>query len=380
MQPTLTSDRSSSAENAASVAAHPATQAEGGTRPGRQIFTGIELGRGVAAALVVLHHAGNIVAQPRFFGHEAFGSHLERFHVGVDFFFVLSGFIICWMHFDDLGRRNRLGNYAQKRFLRIYPPYWGILLPLIVLYQLFPAAGIPSQRDAANVVMSTLLLPYPLPPVLGVAWTLVHEIFFYAIFGAIIVAGRAALWLLPLWTIGIVAAQAIGDLPFALSFVLSPYNLQFVMGVAVALLLRRWRVPAPPWLFCAGIAVFMTAMLLPTPMSTHPFWGRIVFGAASAAILAAIVEHERKRPLVLPPMLRLFGRASYAVYLVHPVALSLAVHGASRLRPDVPLEVVVVALASVAILAGIAYHVAVEGRLVTLFRHLLRAASPRGMS
>lgn len=334
----------------------------------------------MAASLVVFHHAGNIVGQPRFFGYEAFGGHLERFHVGVDFFFVLSGFIICWMHEGDLGRRERLPRYATKRFLRIYPPYWGILLPLVILYQLFPAAGIPGQRDIANILMSTLLLPFPTPPVLGVAWTLVHEIFFYALFGIVIALGRGALWLLPAWVLAILAGQAIGNLPFPLSFILSPYNLEFVMGVAVALALRRWHLPHAAWLFWSGLVLFTAALLIANPISTHAFWGRIVFGLASASMLAGIVEHERRRTIRMPATFSLLGRASYAIYLIHPVALSLAVHVASRLRPDIPLEIIVLALGSFGILIGIAYHLLVEGQLVALFRHVLQKDKSRSSS
>lgn len=339
--------------------------------PFRQLFNGIELGRGIAASLVVFHHAGNIVSQPRFFGQTALGGHLERFHVGVDFFFVLSGFIICWIHLGDLGRRDRLAPYARKRFLRIYPPYWGVLLPLTLLYLLFPAAGLPSQRDAANILMSALLLPYPMPPVLGVAWTLVHEIFFYAIFAAIIAVGRRALWLLPAWVAAILLGQVIGGLPFPVSFVLSPYNLEFVMGVGIALLLRSRRLPGAAALFWSGFVVFGAALLLDNPVSTDPFWGRLVFGLASAAMLAGIVEMEREKPLSMPAVFNLFGRASYAIYLIHPVALSLTVHAAIRLRPPVALEVVVVALSCFAIGIGIAYHLTVEQRLVWLFRKVI---------
>lgn len=349
----------------------------GPTPPTRQLFGGIEFARGVAATLVVFHHAGNIVTQPRFFGAHAFGGALERFAVGVDFFFVLSGFIICWMHYDDLGRRERLSSYAAKRFLRIYPPYWGVLLPLVVLYQLFPAAGIPSQRDLGNVVMSTLLLPYPVPPILGVAWTLVHEIFFYAVFGVLILLGRGALWGLVGWSVAIVIGQAFADLPFPISFWLSPYNLEFVMGVGVALLLRWKALPAARWWFWCGLGVFLTAMIVENPAGTHPFWGRIVFGLSSAAVIAGIVEMERKKPIILGALSRLFGRASYSVYLVHPVALSLAVHIASRLRPEVPLELIVLTLGCVGVAAGVAYHVFVEGRSIALWRFVFSRSSVR---
>ncbi len=104
----------------------------------------------------------------------------------MDFFFVLSGFIITWIHWSDIGRKERIRSFAAKRFVRIFPPYWFILAPLVILYLVFTGAGQPSQRDPVNIILSILLLPNPVQPVLGVAWTLTHEIFFYALFAAII--------------------------------------------------------------------------------------------------------------------------------------------------------------------------------------------------
>tara|TARA_R100001460_G_scaffold91283_1_gene133035 strand:+ start:417 stop:704 length:288 start_codon:yes stop_codon:yes gene_type:complete len=59
------------------------------------MFNSLQIGRAVAALLVVLHHA--TLGSRKFYG-EAFGGFWGFGNIGVDFFFVLSGFIIYWAH------------------------------------------------------------------------------------------------------------------------------------------------------------------------------------------------------------------------------------------------------------------------------------------
>jgi len=63
---------------------------------------GIEAARGVAACMVVFYHAARHIQQDTgasvLWGMSQFG------HAGVDFFFVLSGFIIYWVHSKDIGQ------------------------------------------------------------------------------------------------------------------------------------------------------------------------------------------------------------------------------------------------------------------------------------
>jgi peptidoglycan/LPS O-acetylase OafA/YrhL len=54
-------------------------------------------------------------------------------HAGVDLFFVISGFIITYVHYDDIGTPSRLGRYAARRFQRIYPLYWLATLVTLIL-------------------------------------------------------------------------------------------------------------------------------------------------------------------------------------------------------------------------------------------------------
>jgi exopolysaccharide production protein ExoZ len=330
---------------------------------------GIEFSRGIAAALVVLHHTGSIMSQPRFYGAHPFGGLFQNFNVGVDFFFVLSGFIITWVHWRDIGVPERLPVYAWRRFVRVFPPYWGVVIPLIILYQLFPSAGLDSQRDPLNIAFSLTLLPYPLMPVLGVAWTLVREVLFYTIFGLAILMGGRWLWLLPIWGIAIVAAQFAGELSYPWAIFLDAFNIEFLFGIATALWLRSRNAPMPWLLLFAGIAVFLVGLVFLRDIQSVSLAGRLYFGLASVAILMGLVELERSGRLVWPSALRFFGASSYSIYLVHPVALSLAVHLVSRILPkDLPVLAPVILLALAGITGGLVYHAIVERPLIQWLR------------
>lgn len=328
---------------------------------GRTRFDGIEVGRGIAAFLVVLHHAGNNIAEPRFYGTVLWGGLLQNFNVGVDFFFVLSGFIIAWVHWRDVGRPERLGHYALRRFLRIYPPYWGIMLPLAALYFLFPGAGKSNQHDLWTFVFSTALLPYPEPPILGAAWTLVHEMVFYLVFGCLIVLGRAAAWLLPAWAVAIVVGQAFMPLPFPLSILLNAFNLEFLFGVAAALWLRDRKVPVPRIFALAGLATFLGVLLFARTIQDVPLVGRLAFGLSALVGILGIVEWERSRGLRVGKPLLALGAASYAIYLVHGVTLSATIHILTKSGfGTAPLPLVLLILATAGVVAGLLYHALVE--------------------
>src|SRR4051794_40346773 len=85
-------------------------------------YQSLEMLRAVAALLVVFFHTEFI------FGSRTpttpFGGMFAAGFRGVDLFFVLSGFIITYVHRTDVGRPWRLANYAFNRLARIYPAVW----------------------------------------------------------------------------------------------------------------------------------------------------------------------------------------------------------------------------------------------------------------
>lgn len=56
---------------------------------------GIQYLRGIAACAVVIDHAAGMTALPKYFGDAVWGGFLQRGYIGVDLFFMISGFIIC---------------------------------------------------------------------------------------------------------------------------------------------------------------------------------------------------------------------------------------------------------------------------------------------
>ena len=208
----------------------------------------IEAARALAALAVVLMHATHLMRVPQFSGHVALGGMFDFGYVGVDFFFVLSGFIITYVHHAELGRgAARWPGYLWKRFVRVFPIYWLVLAmtagPSMAARWL--AGRTPVSELGAQDIPGTLLLWIGghEPEYVGVAWSLQYEVLFYLSFCVLLLHLRGGLALYGLWA-ALVVAQAFGALPGALPLKLGdPHCLQFLMGVATGLLARRAGLP-----------------------------------------------------------------------------------------------------------------------------------------
>jgi peptidoglycan/LPS O-acetylase OafA/YrhL len=91
--------------------------------------------RGLAALLVLVHHVSPYPAETWTAGLSA----LEWLHagwVGVDLFFVLSGYLITGILLDDRARPSYFRNFYARRALRIFPLYYGVLFAIFVLLPL----------------------------------------------------------------------------------------------------------------------------------------------------------------------------------------------------------------------------------------------------
>lgn len=292
--------------------------------------------RGIAALAVMCYHTGTIYA--KHFDVVLFGNAFRSGFLGVDFFFVLSGFVMYWAHAQDLGQPKALGGFVKKRLLRIMPLYWVVLA--------FKLLRDWRQFDWVVALCAALLLPYPRPPYITVSWTLSYEMLFYAAVALMIVLPRGWLTLLPL--VGL-AALALTPPPDVVqtgdvldAFMVFPFNihlLEFIMGLAVGWLNAHWRVSrrqanalvglSAAWLV-AGVSAgtwlarpdahgdwrsaYEVAELSSNVLFNHGVW---VFALPFAALLLGLVkrEHLGDRPLL--SWLNGLGDMSYSLYLVH---------------------------------------------------------------
>ncbi len=289
--------------------------------PARGRLSAIEAGRGVAATAVVLYHTARHVAQSQ---PAAWLTHLFQFgHAGVDFFFVISGFIILHVHRGDIGRRARLSHYAARRFTRVFPTYWVALLLTLVLGLGGHRHSVPSGGD---FLASIFLLPAHAAPLLGIAWTLQYEIFFYAVFAVLILNRGAGIAALVVWIAWIALGYAGMAARFVPPSISGVYNLEFFAGMAAAFALAKWSVRAPVWWLAAGIAGFAAAAAAEDlgHLDGYADVARLAYGIPAALIVLGAAAVQQQSTVTLPRLLSVLGTASYSIYLFQFVFIGLA--------------------------------------------------------
>ncbi|WP_207458109.1 acyltransferase [Azospirillum sp. SYSU D00513] len=350
-------------------------------------ITSLEAGRFIAALLVVLHHATLIPTEARFLGYEPLGGWFFPGHMGVEFFFVLSGFIIMYAHQADLGRPARIGSYLWRRVSRIYFPYWIVLAVLIPAY-LFTGMGSAEKRDPVYLLLSIFLVPQEAQPALGVAWTLTHEVMFYALFGLFILSRRLMVPVIGLWLTLILANQYVLNLPFPGGFILSLYNVLFIMGLGCALYVSRRSVPMPGLVLGLGLAIVAAAWAAELAFELRWDLQRITYGVSSVLIVLGLVELERSGRIRVPSWMVALGAASYAIYLVHAVVQSFVLNGVFRTSVAgwLPEWALFAALVALPVIVGVVFHHVAEKPVIRLFRAVrfgrggAAASMPQGMS
>jgi exopolysaccharide production protein ExoZ len=334
-------------------------------KPATQLDT-IQAARGIAAVAVVMAHAGTVLGAPGVF---------RAGHAGVDFFFVLSGFIITWVHHRDVGRPAALRRYLWRRLTRIYPMYWFALALLIPLVSL----GI-VQATHPPLAATLLLLPQHQSPSLGVSWTLQHEMLFYLVFAIAILNRNAGValfgaWLLLMLSGCIYSTFAAPWAPASLlwDFLAAPYQIQFLLGMVAAAATLQDCVPIPRALLAIGvIGLVTTAALEDLDLIAYlGLAGQASFGISSACAIAGMATAEQRRLLRVPAPAVLIGAASYTIYLVHYPAIALV--RSNWIIHALPGSIAMITLSCVGIGAGIALHLAVETPILR-WLHKLGAA------
>ena len=330
--------------------------------------------RGLAALAVVAHHA--VLSTEAFIGKvpDVLEQVLGMGYLGVDFFFVLSCFIIMYVHMGDEGALSAVRRYSFKRLVRVFPAYLPISIALIAMYAWLPAFSA-SAAWIYSLLSSLMLIPADGPPALSVAWTLVHKLIFYVVFMLYFFGKRWLVVGLFAWAALIVASQQVHAPTSWLRYPLSVLNMEFMLGVLSAWVVRSWALRV--WLgngwrllAVAGILMACVGLILIRNESTS--YARLVFAFGLTLLIAGFAICEQSAALRWPAFLLMMGNASYSIYLVHNPLLSVTQRLAARMGMTWGWGLIFGIACSIVI--GYVYYLAVEQPALRFFPNYSKAS------
>ncbi len=271
--------------------------------------------RGIAALVVVLHHLGLFMKDV--------GINLYTFDlgaIGVDIFFVISGFIMIYITNNHNGSTKSTWIFLKKRLFRIMPLYWLITLVYLASDNLTKPDNINDEIIVKSfaLIPSYYLMEGMISPILIQGWTLYYEMFFYISLGVLLFVFKPfRAWILI--SVVFIALMYLGHSIHAKTAITSTYTsmllLEFLLGGLIArIYLSGWR---PPIYIAVSLLTLFGVALTFAPSE----WDRSFrWGVPAALLLAGSVFLEAKTQKLWIWQSKIGGAGgeiSYSLYLTH---------------------------------------------------------------
>jgi len=303
----------------------------------RNRLANLDVLRAAAALLVCLYHFD----RENLLGLSSIGGLSQIGYLGVNMFFVISGFVIPLSLWRAGFRYRDTGNFFLARFLRLYPAYAAAAILAVVLWHVSAAvpgfAGrqpeLPWDVLWTNATLTCDLLGRPW--ILPLFWTLAIEAQYYVLIAlSLPLLVNRSRWLvfgaLAFW---ICAPLAAGEGPTVFS-----WTALFTLGICV-FLHREKLIPAAAAMVVFGLAAAVETMVH-GPASAS-------FGCGTAAFIA-FCPALKARGLVA------IGLVSYSLYLIHTLTGGRVINLATRLPHDEPVRLLVLLVAVLVSIAAAA--------------------------
>lgn len=253
--------------------------------------------------------------------------------VGVDIFFVISGFVIS-LASAKLHHNYRL--FFAHRIARIVPLYY--LLTCLLIAQEFLLSGhIGSPERLWNSFffipifdLSQYTWPYHY-----FGWTLSYEMWFYLAFGVAIAlcgAARARVFIPLLLSGAVLLLYLFYDGSWmAPDFAFNPMVLEFCAGIVLFNCRNRLRAAFP--LLLLGAPLLLYGVIASEMLGWHTtvlpdrflsLARALIWGGFATCLVGCVVHLDQEKRIPVPRFMLLLGDASYSIYLIQPFLISPA--------------------------------------------------------
>lgn len=306
--------------------------------------------RGIAIILVMLHHFALYGWQTRPV------NRLELLikcvslsgWVGVDLFFVLSGFLITRILISTKGHPDYYKNFYVRRFLRIFPPYYGFLfIFLIVIPNIFTVdrqyqALLNDQIWYWTYLTNIQLGIQGVPEFFAIAhfWSLAIEEQFYIVWPLPVKFLREKSLFIAcgcLMGCSLLFRFVVGDHFFPVPYILTPARMDaLALGGLLAIIERR-QIPAKTlsygiWstLTLSGISILLLSIpnrLLVIDNDAVKTYGLTIIIVFFASLILLVITYQDNRWIKIlfsNRILRFFGKYSYSLYIIHHIVAIFA--------------------------------------------------------
>ncbi|MCX4775290.1 acyltransferase family protein [Streptomyces sp. NBC_01264] len=271
---------------------------------------------------------------------------------GVTFFFVLSGFLLTWVHKPQ----ERAGAFYWRRIARIWPASLVAAVPAFFVFYRMAGVRVDWGSFIASLFLVQTWLPHAQPSLPGnpVTWTLSVEVLFYALFPFVArrivkVSTRTLTVLTAAGLVAMIVADHVGNAnyraPWSFWVNQTPvFHLpEFLVGITLALAVKRgWRMRLHPAVPVLGLCAY-TYAYFQLQAGLPAYWGqqlsyteRPTIAVLSALIMLAFTQREIKgqRGLLTSRVLVNLGIWSYCFYLIHHAVIRWSTYEYGRLSDN----------------------------------------------
>lgn len=284
-----------------------------------KVFGSLDGIRAIAVFAVLWHHTGSFILSWPI---------TTRGFLGVDLFFIISGFLISTLLLRELQKKGRvsLKYFYIRRFLRIFPAYY--LMLLIVGTTAFLTSGNSSSAVKHDLFFAAFYISnlVPMHSMLAITWSLSAEEQFYLVAPLAIKCIRHALLPFLILAYILVSLPPFGYFPSVAlpSFFKETTFGPILLGVVLAKLLNNeccftWFSKAIGRTGSPILALIILLIISNHPKDDISGWHRLFIHWAMLAFVASCVIREKNilhNILALPPIQRI-GKVSYGMYLYH---------------------------------------------------------------